>query len=134
MSLPGRTTAAIKSMALAAGLGIVVLGIIFASLAFFIAAGFDWASRRLAPAPAAAATGCALILFAILTALIGRIILRRLKTPQPSLLSEFTTPLTTAARLSLMLIRRDPRKAVILATIAGALVEYITSDSNKKAK
>jgi hypothetical protein len=48
------------------------------------------------------------------------------------LISEFTGIAGTAGRIAGLLIRRDPRKSLILAVIAGALAEYITSDSKKR--
>ena len=73
-----------------------------------------------------------LLLAAIIIGGLGRIVLKKIKKPQPSILAEFSGIAGTAGRIAGLLIRRDPRKSLILAVIAGALAEYITSDSKKR--
>jgi hypothetical protein len=132
MSIQGRATAAAKELVLWAGLGVVVLSVLLAALGFLIAAFFIWIDHYKSDIVAAAITGGALLLFAIVIGIIGRVILKKIKKPQPSLLAEFGGIAGTAGRIAGLLIRRDPRKSLILAVIAGALAEYVTSDSKKR--
>lgn len=132
MSIPGRASAAVKNLALWTGLGIIVLVTTLGALGFLIAGFFIWADHYKGPAIAAAITGGVLLLLAIFIGILGSIILRKIKKPQPSMLAEFGGIAGTAGRIAGLLIRRDPRKSLILAIIAGAVAEYITSDNKKK--
>jgi hypothetical protein len=132
MSIPARANAAVKGLALWAGLGLAVLAVILAALGFLIAGFFIWVEQYRSHAEAAAITGGALVVLAVVIGLVGRLVLKKLKKPQPSILAEFGGIAGTAGRLAGFLIRRDPRKSIILAVIAGALAEYITSDSKKR--
>jgi hypothetical protein len=132
MSIPGRASAAIKGLALWACLGVVVLTIILAGLGFLVSGFFIWVSQYKSHAIAAAITGGGLVAVAIVIGLLGSVILKKIKKPQPSILAEFGGVAGTAGRIAGLLIRRDPRKSLILAVIAGALAEYITSDSKKR--
>jgi hypothetical protein len=132
MSIQGRASAAATQLALGAALGIVVLTILLSAIGFFIAALFIWVDHYKPDSIAAVITGGALLLAAIVIGIIGRAVLKKLKKPQPSLLAEFGGIAGTAGRIVGLLIRRDPRKSLILAVIAGALAEYVTSDSKKR--
>jgi hypothetical protein len=132
MSIQGRASAAAKELALWTGLGIVVLTVVLAAIGFLVASLFIWIDHFKSDTVAAAITGGALLLAAILIGLIGRVILKKIKKPQPSLLAEFGGIAGTAGRIAGILIRRDPRKSLILAVIVGALAEYVTSDSKKR--
>jgi hypothetical protein len=128
MSIPGRASAAVKHAALSAGLGLAVLAICLAALGFFTAAFYITVATHVPPAAAAASTGGALIVLALLIAAIGAALLKRAKRRQPSLLSEFGGTLGLSIRLITMLVRKDPKKAVILAAVSGALAEYVLSE------
>jgi tetrahydromethanopterin S-methyltransferase subunit C len=130
MSIAGRTNAAIKQAAFSAGLGIAVLAISLAGLGFLTASLYVLMTRFFPPAGAAAITGAGLIL-AMLIGAIGAGLLKRAKKRQPSLLSEFGGTLGLTTRLITMLVRRDPKKAIILATLSGAIAEYVLSDNRK---
>jgi hypothetical protein len=132
MSIQGRASAAARELALWAGLGIVVLSVVLSALGFLVASLFIWIDQYKTDTVAAAITGGALLLAAIVIGVIGRIILKKIRKPQPSLLAEFGGIAGTAGRIAGLLIRRDPRKSLILAVIAGALAEYVTSDSKKR--
>ena len=133
MSIPGRVSAAVRELVLGAGLGITVLVTLFAGIGFLVAGFFLWIEQYKSIPVAAAITGGALLALAILIAAIGRAILKKMKKPQPSLLAEFGGIAGTVGRLAGFLIRRDPRKAMILAVIAGAVADYITSGDKKKS-
>lgn len=76
-------------------------------------------------------TGGAIIALAILIGLIGAAILRKLKKPQPSMLAEFGSTVGLVTKLAGILVRRDPKKAVILAAVSGAIIEYVMGDRRK---
>ena len=132
MSIPGRVNAAVKGLVLWAGLGLFLFAGVLTGLGFLITGFFIWVEQYKAPAAAAAITGVALFAAVLIIGLLGSFILKKLKKPQPSILAEFTGIAGTAGRIAGLLIRRDPRKSLILAVIAGALAEYITSDSKKR--
>jgi len=128
MSLSGRASAAVKHLALSAALGIVVLAIVLTGLGFLAAALYITISRHFPADQAAAITGAALIAAALLIGAIGAAILKKLKKPQPSMIAEFAGTFGLATRLIGMVVRRDPKKAVILAALSGAIVEYVMGD------
>ncbi len=131
MSIPARAEAAVKGLALWAGLGMAVLATSLAGLGFLIAGFFLWARHESHDA-AAAITGGVLLVLAIAIAITGQAVLKRIKRRQPPLISEFTGIIVTAGRIAGLLIRKDPRKSMILAVIAGAVAEYITSGDKRK--
>ncbi len=132
MSIPARAEAAVKGLALWAGLGMAVLAISLAGLGFLIAGFFLWVARHESHDAAAAITGGVLLVLAIAIALTGQAVLKRIKRRQPPLISEFTGIIVTAGRIAGLLIRKDPRKSMIIAVIAGAVAEYITSGDKRK--
>lgn len=132
MSIPGRAAAAVKGVALWAALGMFVFVLVFTGIGFLITAFFIWIEHYKPHAESAAITGGGLFATAILVGLIGSMILKKIKKRQPSILSEFGGIAGTAGRIAGMLIRRDPRKSLILAIIAGAVAEYVTSDNKKR--
>ncbi len=131
MSISSRASAAAKQFALAAGLGIVVLCAILAGCGFLVAALYIAVAEHFPAAQAASITGAAIIALAILIGLIGAAILRKLKKPQPSMLAEFGSTVGLVTKLAGILVRRDPKKAVILAAVSGAIIEYVMGDRRK---
>jgi hypothetical protein len=131
MSISGRTSAAVKQFALWTMLCVVLLAGVIAGAGFLVAAFFTWISQHEGNAAAAAITGGTIIALVIILGLIGGAIIKKLKKPQPPLFSEFGGMLGLGVRLITIAIRRDPRKAIIVSAIAGALAEFITSDRRK---
>jgi hypothetical protein len=131
MSVTGRVSFIAKAAALWAGTGMAALCIGLAGIGFLAAAGFIWLLTRFPPYGAAGIAGIALLLLALLTVVIGNGMIRRMKARQPSMLAEFGGTIGLAARIVGMMVRKDPRKAIILSMIAGALAEYVTSDRKK---
>ncbi len=131
MSIQGRASAAVKHAALSAGLGVACLVISLAGLGFFTAAFYLTLAKYFDPQIATLITGGALIVLALLIAAIGSALLKRARNRQPSLLSEFGGTLGLGIRVISILVRRDPKKAVILAAVSGALAEYVMSDNRK---
>lgn len=125
MNLSRRTDILIKHAARRAGLGVAVLCIALGGVGFLIAGFFLWLQRHLGNAPAAAVTGAVLLALALLTGLAGNALLRRARVKQPSLLSELGGTLGLGSRVFALLVRRDPKKAMVLSVLAGALVEYV---------
>jgi hypothetical protein len=132
VNLTGRAAEALKRFALGAGIGLAVLAVALAGLGFLITGFYIWLARHVDAASAAAITGGLLALLAILIAVIGGDILRRIKKTQPGLLSDFGGTLGLGLRLAGILVRRDPKKAIIIAAVTGALAEFILSESKTK--
>jgi len=132
LNITARAGAALKHFALALGLGVVVLAVALAGAGFLTAAYFLHFAHEMPPDRAAAVTGVTLVGAAVLVALIGAAILKRTKKPQPGWLSDFTGLAGLAVRLAAMTIRRDPKKAVIIAAVSGVLVELLFGDGKKE--
>jgi hypothetical protein len=121
----------IKSVAIWTGMAVAVLCILLAAIGFFVTALFICIARHLGTAEAAAVTGAALLLLGAVIAFVGGALLRSLRRRQPSLLSELGGTVGLATRLVAMMVRRDPKKAVIISLVAGALAEYITTERKR---
>ena len=132
MSIPARAESAVKGLALWAGVGLAALATALLGLSFLIFAFFIWVKRFQPWDISAAITGGVLLLLAILIVLTGKAVLNRMKRQRPPLISEFTGIIATAGRIAGLLIRRDPKKSMIIAVVAGALAEYITSSGSKR--
>jgi ABC-type thiamin/hydroxymethylpyrimidine transport system permease subunit len=107
---------------------VAVLCIALGGIFFVIGAFYLWLSHMMPASGAAAVTGAVMLGLAVLVAVIGGMVIKRRRRAQPSLLVEFGGGLGLAVRLVGLMVRSDPRKAMILSVIAGALAEYITSD------
>jgi dipeptide/tripeptide permease len=131
MDISGRVSGFVRQLALSAGLGIIVLAIVLTGIGFLVTALSVYVGQHFPPAQAAAVTGFILIALAMLIAGLGSLILKKTKKQRPSLLSEFGSTVGLATRLIGMLVRRDPKKAIILAAVSGAIAEYVMSDTRK---
>jgi hypothetical protein len=131
MDLAGRATSLVLRLAAAVGLGAGVLCVILGGIGFLAAGVFIHLDHRLGPAQAAIAIGAGLLVLALLIAVIGGYSLKKFRKRRPSLLAEFGATFGLGARLAALLVRRDPRKAVVLAALAGAVAEYLFADSRK---
>ena len=132
MNLSRRASILLKSAALWAGVGVAALCIALAGVGFLMAGLFILLARYTSYAEAACLTGVALLLLAVITMVAGGLVLKRIKKRQPSMLSEFGGTIGMAGRLVGMMVRRDPKKAMILSIVAGALAEYITSSNERR--
>jgi hypothetical protein len=126
-----RLSALLRNAALWSGLLIAVLFMLLGALGFLIAGFYIWMSHLTSPSAAAAITGGALALLAILAGVIGGIVLSRMRARQPSFVGSLGGTLGLAARIIGIAVRSDPRKALILSIVAGALAEYMTSERKK---
>jgi hypothetical protein len=134
MNVTARIGAAVKGLALAIGLGIAVLVIALAGVGFLTAAFYLHFANLLGPIRAAAVTGGTLAVAALLVALIGAAVLKRSKKPQPGWLSDFSGAMGLGLRLATALVRRDPKKAMVIAAVTGVLAELIFSDGKKEKR
>jgi uncharacterized protein YneF (UPF0154 family) len=128
MSLSGRASLILKSAALWGSVATAVLCIALAALGFLIAGFFLWVAQHFSNPAAAVITGGVLFVIAGLTGFIGGLILRYIRRKQQPGPLDLGGSLGMAARLAGILIRQDPKKAIILSLIAGALTEYLTSE------
>lgn len=131
MNLSARAGAVLRHLALSASVGIAVLFIALAGLGFLIFAYYNWLLSHFPTEQAGAITGATLILIAAATGIFGLAIVKKLKKPQPSMLADFGGTLGIGLRLASLLVRKDPKKAIILATIAGAIAEYLLNDTRE---
>ncbi len=131
MNLARRTDILIKNAALRAGLGVGVLSIALGGVGFLIAAFFLWLRVHLGDAPAAAITGGVLLAMALLTGLVGSAILRRVRRRQPSLMAELGGTFGLAIRVIVVLVRRDPKKAMVISVLVGAVAEYLFGEKKR---
>jgi hypothetical protein len=128
MNISGRIRSLLRGAALSAGVGAAFLAILLAGFGFMVAGLFIWLAQHLGVPLAAAATGGGLIIFALLFLAAGRAAIRKSRKRYPSLLAEFGGTIGMAGRLVGLLVRKDPKKALILSIIAGAVAEYISSE------
>jgi uncharacterized membrane protein YfcA len=132
MNITARARAALKRFALALGLGVAVLAVALGGAGFLTAAYYLHFAQKMPPDRAAALTGATLLAAAVLVALLGAVILKRSRRPQPGWLSDFTGLAGLAVRLAAMTIRRDPKKALVIAAVSGVLVELLFGDGKKE--
>jgi hypothetical protein len=134
MSIADRAEAAVKGMILWVGVGVAALSVALAGLGFLIAGLFLWLKQARSAPTAAAITGGVLLLVAIGLSVIGVLVLRQIRRRQPRLMAELGGLLgiaTSLARLITLAIRSDMRKSLVLAMIAGAVTEYISSPGKR---
>jgi len=131
MNISARAGALLRHLALSASVGIAGLFIALAGLGFLIFAYYSWLQTHLPGEQAAAITGVTLLVIATAVSIIGLAIVKNLKKPQPSLLADFGGTLGLGLRLASLLVRKDPKKAIILATVAGAIAEYLLNDTKE---
>jgi uncharacterized protein (TIGR02265 family) len=106
-----------------------MLGLTLSAGVCFVAAFYLWVAPHLGAAAAAAVTGAALLIVAAFLALVGRALLRLTKRRPRRLVSELQKAMVLTAKL---LLQRDPKKALIVSLLAGALTEFILSPSRKR--
>lgn len=131
IDIGGRVTSVVVRAAAAIGIGVIVLAIVLAGLGFLAAGAYLRLAHGLGPAEAAAAMGAALFVLAVLVGLFGAWSLKTFRKRRPSLLSEFNATFGLGARLLTLLVRKDPKKAILLAAMTGAIVEYLLGDEKK---
>jgi len=133
MSLSRRAARLFQAAALGAGATVAALCLALAALGFLVTGGFLWLARHMDVAAAAAITGAVLLALALIAGFCARAALKRLRGPPPSLLAELGATLDLATSLIGPRVRRDPKKALITALLAGALTEYFLRDKKPGA-
>ena len=108
---------------------LAVLCITLAASGCLVAALYLWVAPHLGAAAAAAITGAVLLVLALFLAVVGGTLLRLMKRRPRGLLREFQNTIGLAVRL---IVLRDPKKAVLVSLIAGALAEYISTPGRKR--
>lgn len=119
--------APLRRAAMWGGFATAILAILLASIGFFTAALCVWLAQHLGAAAAIGLTGLALLLLALLLALTGNIVLGRMRRRAKARSSSLAGLLALALQLAGTLVRRDPKKALLLSALAGVLVEYLTA-------
>ena len=131
MDITGRINNVVRPIALWFGLGVGILFVALICIGFAIASFYMWVSHHMAHSLAALVTAAAGLLLIVLMVLIGGAIIKKSKKPQPSMMQELSSTVGLAARMVSLLVRRDPRKAMIVSLVAGALAELVTSERKR---
>ena len=131
MSLARFTRDTLKRAALWGGLATIVLCLALGTLALLGVAFFLWLESHFSPAIAAVLTALALLLTALLVILAGWLWLARHPVRPPSVLGSMGGLLPSFVSLAGALVRQNPRRAVVLAVLAGALAEYLAKDEQE---
>lgn len=131
MSLFRPVRSMVQRAALSAVVGIVTLGVLAGAAGFLVAAFYAWLAELFDVPVAAAITGGALLVIAMFIGVTGRAALRRMKRRQPSLLAGFGGTIGLTTRVIAAVVRRDPKKALIVSIIAGALAEYVLAERDR---
>jgi hypothetical protein len=118
----------IKSAVIWICLAVAALCVALAASGFFIAAFYLWLAPHLGAASAAAVSGAVLLVFAAVIA----VVLRRLRWRRLSLMTEVGSLIGVGFQLLKMVVQRDPKRALIVSLVAGALAEYISAPNNKR--
>ncbi|HQT45756.1 MAG: hypothetical protein B7X08_03290 [Acidocella sp. 20-63-7] len=113
-----------RKAALGTSMAAVTLCITLAALGFFIASFYILLTQHTSSAAAAAITGAILLALALITGLITKTIFKK----RSQNLSDWSELLSLATYL----IRRDPKKAMLLALLAGAVTEYFAGDKPQR--
>ncbi len=129
MSLTRHASIFAKLTALWVGVAAAVLALCLAATGFFVAAFYIWLTAHFAPMAATSITGGALVVLAAATGLTGSALLRRARCKQRAERTELIGTAALFLRLASTLIRRDPKKAVILALLAGAVAEFFMGET-----
>jgi hypothetical protein len=126
MSLVRYAGFTLKSAALWVALATTVFCLVLAALLLLAVALFIFIDQRWGAAPAAALTALALLFIAAQVLLAGALIFGRVRRRQPDLFGEATSTIAMLTSLANLLIRRDPKRAVLLSLLAGIVTEYFT--------
>lgn len=124
----------LKSAALWGALATIVLCLVLGAFAFLAAALFIWMAAHLGAAGAAALTAFLLLLLAGLVMIFGAITLARLRRRAPALFADPAAGIATITSLIALLVRRDPKRTLLLALLSGAVTEYFAATDKTRDK
>jgi len=116
----------LKSAALWVALAFAVLFLVLAAFCLLAVALFVTIDQHWGTAAAAALTGLALLLIAGLVLVAGAMTLGRVRRRTPHPFGEASSTVAMLMSFANILVRRDPKRALLLALIAGAVTEYLT--------
>lgn len=116
----------LKSAALWVALALTVLCLVLAAFALLAVALFIFIDQHWGPAAAAAITALALLVIAGQVLIAGALILGRVRRRTPDLFGEAASTIAMLTSLANLLVRRNPKRAILVSLIAGALTEYFT--------
>ncbi len=126
MSITRYAGSTLKSAALWAALAFAVLFLVLAAFVLLATALFIYLDNHLGAADAAALTALALLFIAALIFITGSIILRSRRRHTPDIFGEASGTIAMLTSLANILIRRDPKRAILFSLLAGAITEYFT--------
>lgn len=127
MSLVRTAGAALQRGALWGALATIVLCLVLAALAFITAAIFIWLAHHLGAAGAAALTALVLLILALQIALFGGLWLAKRSANAPGFFDDAASTITMLTTIASLLVRRDPKRTLLLALLGGALAEYLAA-------
>lgn len=127
MSLARHAASLAKSAVLWTGFTAIALCLVVTALGFLTAAFFIWLTAHFGAAAAAALTAAALLFMALAAMLLGRLILYRIRARTPGLFEDAAGTIAMLTTLAGLFVRQDPKRAILLALLAGAATEYFTA-------
>ena len=126
MSLVRYAGFTLKSAALWVALALTVLCLVLAAFGLLAVALFIFVQQHWGAAAAAAITALALLLIAGQVLLAGAMIFGRVRRRTPDLFGEATSTIAMLTSIANLFVRRDPKRAILLSLLAGAVTEYFT--------
>jgi hypothetical protein len=116
----------LKSAAIWAGLGVAVLCLVLAAFGLLAVALFIFVAHRWGEAAGAGITALALLFVAGLVVLSGALFFNRARHRTPAIFADTAGTIAMVTSIANMLVRRDPKRAILLSLLAGAVTEYFT--------
>jgi hypothetical protein len=116
----------LKSAAIWVGLGVAVLCLTLGAFGLLAVALFIFVAHHWGEAAAAAITAVALLLVAAQLVLAGAVFFHRVRRRTPDIFADAAGTIAMVTSIANMLVRRDPKRAILLSLLAGAVTEYFT--------
>lgn len=126
MSLLRYASFTLKGAAIWAGLGVAVLCLTLAAFGLLAVALFIFVAHRWGEAAGAAITALALLLVAAQVVLAGALFFNRVRRRTPDIFADTAGTIAMVTSMANMLVRRDPKRAILLSLLAGAVTEYFS--------
>ena len=114
-----------RASALWGAMGAAMLALGLAAAGFFTAAFYIWLCGHFSPAASCLIAGGSLLALALAIGLAGTAALRAAHARERARLAQFNLTISAALSLAAYLVRRDPKKAMIIALLAGILAEFL---------
>jgi hypothetical protein len=126
MSLLRYASFTLKSAAIWAALGVAVLFLVLGAFGLLAVALFIFVAHHWGEAAGAAVTAAALLLVAAQVVLAGALFFNRVRRRTPSIFADTAGTIAMVTSFANILVRRDPKRAILLSLLAGAVTEYFT--------